>query len=136
MSDWAPERIWLQREMGEQGSHTWCEDEQGGDIEEAEYVRADAASARLAQLEGWHKAVLDACMVREGCYDSTDPEKAVRQLLDWEYQTAIDPAVSEAAQVLRANAAAMVMGYAQILMPAEKLKALKVAVAMDLEKVR
>jgi len=44
-NDWAPEKIWLQREQGEGGSHTWCEDSVGdGDlIEEAAYVRADVA---------------------------------------------------------------------------------------------
>jgi hypothetical protein len=45
---WAPERIWLQRGIGEEGSHTWCEHQIGEDsigeaIEEAEYVRVDAA---------------------------------------------------------------------------------------------
>lgn len=40
---WAPERIYLQREQGEGGSHTWCEDSVGdGDlIEEVAYVRVD-----------------------------------------------------------------------------------------------
>jgi hypothetical protein len=43
-TNWAPERIYLQREQGEQGSHTWCEDSVGDDmIEEVAYVRADAA---------------------------------------------------------------------------------------------
>jgi len=44
-TNWAPERIYLQREQGEFGSHTWCEDSVGdGDlIEEVAYVRADAA---------------------------------------------------------------------------------------------
>jgi hypothetical protein len=43
-TNWAPTRIWLQREQGDHGSHTWCEDSVGdGDIiEEAEYVRVDA----------------------------------------------------------------------------------------------
>jgi hypothetical protein len=41
--DWAPERVWLQRGMGEEGSHTWCADRQGGDIEEVEYIRLDQA---------------------------------------------------------------------------------------------
>jgi hypothetical protein len=45
--DWAPERIWLQRGVGEEGSHTWCEDSItedsiGEPIEQAEYVRVDA----------------------------------------------------------------------------------------------
>jgi hypothetical protein len=44
--EWAPARVWLQREQGEGGSHTWCEDSVGdGDlIEEAEYVRVGAPS--------------------------------------------------------------------------------------------
>ena len=53
-SDWAPERIYLQREQGEGGSHTWCEDSVGdGDIiEEAEYVRVGAQDVARAP-EGW-----------------------------------------------------------------------------------
>jgi hypothetical protein len=45
---WAPARIWLQREQGDHGSHTWCEDSVGdGDIiEEAEYVRVDASQPK------------------------------------------------------------------------------------------
>lgn len=45
-TEWAPARIYLQREQGEGGSHTWCEDSVGdGDmIEEVAYVRADVAA--------------------------------------------------------------------------------------------
>ena len=52
-STWAPDRIWLQREQGEGGSHTWCEDSVGdGDlIEEVKYVRADLAPT-VEQAEG------------------------------------------------------------------------------------
>jgi hypothetical protein len=42
-SDWAPDRIWLQRGVGDDGSHTWCENSIGDDLEEAEYVRVAAA---------------------------------------------------------------------------------------------
>lgn len=38
--DWAPARIWLQRGVGDDGSHTWCSDSQG-EHEQAEYVRVD-----------------------------------------------------------------------------------------------
>jgi hypothetical protein len=38
--DWVPNRIWLQRGVGEGGSHTWCEDSID-DCEQAEYVRVD-----------------------------------------------------------------------------------------------
>jgi len=42
---WAPARIYLQREQGELGSHTWCEDSVGDDMtEEVAYVRADVAA--------------------------------------------------------------------------------------------
>lgn len=49
---WAPARIWLQREQGDHGSHTWCEDSVGdGDmIEEAEYVRVDAVPEPVAVI--------------------------------------------------------------------------------------
>jgi hypothetical protein len=59
MSDWAPERIWLQRGVGEEGSHTWCEDEQGGDIEEAEYVRTDRLRLTLGMRELLERAGVD-----------------------------------------------------------------------------
>ena len=38
---WAPARIFLQREMGDHGSHTWCEDSID-ECEQVEYVRVDA----------------------------------------------------------------------------------------------
>lgn len=41
-TNWAPSRIWLQRGVGEEGSHTWCEDSID-DCEQAEYVRVDSA---------------------------------------------------------------------------------------------
>ncbi|WP_208451895.1 ASCH/PUA domain-containing protein [Burkholderia gladioli] len=45
--EWAPDRIYLQREQGEGGAHTWCEDSVGDGelIEEAAYIRVDAAPA-------------------------------------------------------------------------------------------
>jgi hypothetical protein len=50
--NWAPKRIWLQREQGEMASHTWCEDSVGYDmIEEVGYVRADVAQELLAVLQ-------------------------------------------------------------------------------------
>jgi len=50
--NWAPKRIWLQREQGEMASHTWCEDSVGDDmIEEVGYVRADVAEALLETLQ-------------------------------------------------------------------------------------
>jgi hypothetical protein len=36
--DWAPQRIWLQRNVGGEGCHTWCEDSQDHE-EQAEYIR-------------------------------------------------------------------------------------------------
>ncbi|HVM93422.1 MAG TPA: hypothetical protein VMT67_11455 [Terriglobales bacterium] len=51
--NWAPERIYLQREQGELGSHTWCEDSVGDDmIEEVAYVRADVAALALDTAGG------------------------------------------------------------------------------------
>lgn len=40
--NWAPDRIWLQRDIGDNGSHTWCDSSIGDDIEEVEYVLADS----------------------------------------------------------------------------------------------
>ncbi|WP_208455243.1 DUF3850 domain-containing protein [Burkholderia gladioli] len=50
--EWAPDRIYLQREQGEGGAHTWCEDSVGDGelIEEAGYVRADVFDATIARL--------------------------------------------------------------------------------------
>ncbi|MGF6440630.1 hypothetical protein [Paraburkholderia youngii] len=48
----------------------------------------------------WHKAVLDACMVRESRYVPDDPARTVRQLLQWEFDCALDPAVSARAAEL------------------------------------
>lgn len=53
--NWAPDRIWLQRGVGEEGSHTWCEDSItedsiGDPIEQAEYVRVDVSDAALVSL--------------------------------------------------------------------------------------
>jgi hypothetical protein len=52
------------------------------------------------QKDAWHNAVLDACMIRECCYVPDDPALTIRQLLEWEAQTALDPAVSDKAQAL------------------------------------
>jgi hypothetical protein len=66
--EWAPARVWLQREQGEGGSHTWCEDSVGdGDlIEEAEYVRVGAPSVEQTRaLTDWQ----DRCAVLVDIYD-------------------------------------------------------------------
>ena len=55
---WAPPRIFLQREMGEQGSHTWCEDSIN-ECEQVEYVRVDADIAEM-------RAVIDLVAVKVG----------------------------------------------------------------------
>lgn len=57
-SEWAPDRIWLQRGYAEGGGHTWCEDSQD-EHEQAEYVRVGAAPAQseakpIAWIERWH----------------------------------------------------------------------------------
>ena len=59
-SDWAPDRIYLQREQGEGGLHTWCEDSVGdGDlIEEAEYVRVGVQN--VARAPEVPQSVIDA----------------------------------------------------------------------------
>jgi hypothetical protein len=50
--NWAPERLLLQRGVGEEGSHTWCEDSItedsiGDPIERAEYVRTDCVTVSV-----------------------------------------------------------------------------------------
>lgn len=49
LSAWAPERIWLQNSMGDDGSHTWCSHPVGDNVTEAEYVRADLAPSANVQ---------------------------------------------------------------------------------------
>ncbi|MDE1179442.1 hypothetical protein [Paraburkholderia sp.] len=44
---WAPPRIWLQRGMGDDGSHTWCQDSIG-DCEQAEYALVVTSDSRTA----------------------------------------------------------------------------------------
>lgn len=63
-SDWAPDRIYLQREQGEGGSHTWCEDSVGdGDlIEEAEYVRVGAQDVARAPLTEDQRVAIQECI--------------------------------------------------------------------------
>jgi hypothetical protein len=48
----------------------------------------------------WHDAVLHECIVRECCYVPDDPRQTLRNLLQWEATTALDPLVSGAAQEL------------------------------------
>jgi hypothetical protein len=64
--EWAPARIWLQREQGEGGSHTWCEDSVGdGDlIEEVEYVRAALTAEKVA---GEPESSCDPADICAGC---------------------------------------------------------------------
>ena len=63
----APERIWLQLGAGDNGSHTWCDQNQGwddGGPNEPEYVRADIHDAVVAERDAMRAAlqqVLDHC---------------------------------------------------------------------------
>lgn len=66
--DWAPKRIWLQRGIGEEGSHTWCDDRIGTDsigdeLDEAEYVLVEAPENVIADT------------AKPLVYLSTDPAK-------------------------------------------------------------
>lgn len=79
---WAPDRIWLQREQGEGGSHTWCEDSVGdGDlIEEVEYVRADRAQVQAekdAKTAELHK------MLANIMHDQTTAMQSA--LIEWKH---------------------------------------------------
>jgi hypothetical protein len=79
--------------------------------------------------------VLDACTVRECCYVPHDADATVRCLLQWEAATALDPRVSEQAKEFRDVVVDVVMGYAGILTTDERLKALRVAVEAEFEKL-
>lgn len=56
---WAPKRIWLQRGVGEGGSHTWCEDSQAPEHQEASYIREDFTGALSADYLSGHQDALD-----------------------------------------------------------------------------
>jgi hypothetical protein len=47
---WAPERIYLRRGMGDEGSHTWSAESTGDEVEEVEYVRADDTTALVDSI--------------------------------------------------------------------------------------
>lgn len=73
--NWAPKRIWLQREQGDMGSHTWCEDSVGTDmIEEVGYVRADVAQE---VLEAARQALTEMCYVASPRHSFTDAVDAL-----------------------------------------------------------
>lgn len=89
---WAPERIWLQRGIGEEGSHTWCEHQIGEDsigeaIEEAEYVRVDAAPlANEAGKPAAQQTLSDgaqffACYLIDNCENEVVREESVQAWL-------------------------------------------------------
>lgn len=76
-NEWAPKRIWLQRGVGEGGSHTWCEDSQEPEHEEASYIREDFAGTLSTDYLSGHQDGLDwAALVVE----YTDPRTG-----DWMY---------------------------------------------------
>ncbi len=76
-NEWAPKRIWLQREAGEGASHTWCEDSQAPEHEEASYIREDFTGTLSADYLSGHQDGLDwAALVVE----YTDPRTG-----DWMY---------------------------------------------------
>ncbi len=76
-NEWAPKRIWLQRGVGEVGSHTWCEDSQEPEHEEASYIREDFAGTLSTDYLSGHQDGLDwAALVVE----YTDPRTG-----DWMY---------------------------------------------------
>ncbi len=41
---------------------------------------------RVEQAELWRKAVVTACMPTEACFDGSDPEKTISNLIDWHLQ--------------------------------------------------
>jgi len=55
-------------------------------------------AVQAAVSDGWHKAVLDACMVTETCYVKADPEASVRNLIDWHASIAVEAAALTATQ--------------------------------------
>ena len=50
---------------------------------ESQLESIDAGGVERLRSDPWHQAVLNACMSTEACYEAGDPEKTLRQLLDW-----------------------------------------------------
>jgi len=98
--EWAPARIWLQREQGEGGSHTWCEDSVGdGDlIEEVEYVRVALTAEKVAAPYAYEIGTPDRTqqLVYPAYLEryATDEERALPRL---PLYTAPQPAQTQAA---------------------------------------
>lgn len=42
------------------------------------------------ETDVWEEAVLNECMVIEGCYKPSDPAGTVKCLIDWHVQNALD----------------------------------------------
>jgi hypothetical protein len=66
-------------------------------VEASEYYAAPAVSPEL----NWHDTVIEACIVNCIGWNETNPKKTLADLISWEVQVALDPAVSEAAAKLR-----------------------------------
>lgn len=65
--EWAPDRIWLQNGLGDDGSHTWCADSIGGDVQEAEYVRVGAQDVIAPVAAPASKGVIAAALAVIEC---------------------------------------------------------------------
>jgi hypothetical protein len=63
--EWAPARIWLQRGVGDDGSHTWCSDSQD-EHEQAEYVRVDVKAPAVEALARDEREDFEAAMEKHG----------------------------------------------------------------------
>lgn len=78
----------------------------GADIYAA-YKLLESFVAEIERLQPWQDAIIDACVVdwiltKE---HETDPRKAVNDLLAWQQQLALDPAISEPAAKLHTQIA-------------------------------
>lgn len=58
-------------------------------------------SAEPEALAEWKEAVIEACIVSCIGFDESDPHGTLRNLLHWETQIALDPAVSSQARALQ-----------------------------------
>ncbi|MCW0014619.1 hypothetical protein, partial [Burkholderia pseudomallei] len=73
-SAWAPDRIWLQRGIGDEGTHTWSSHSVDEDCDESEYVRADRAQVVAldeGQLDALHEAI---CWARDDGLPGTEEQ--------------------------------------------------------------
>lgn len=64
----------------------WSEGGEGTRLYVVQMEALHSLEKRVEQAELWRKAVVAACMPTEACFDGSDPEKTISNLIDWHLQ--------------------------------------------------